>query len=239
MDALLETILEAHGGLTRWQSFARVDAHLIQGGALWGLKGKAGLLDDTTVTVELRTGRASHHPFGDPRRLSVFVPDRVAILGSDGALIESLTDPRASFAGHSLETPWTDPQLAYFAGYAMWTYLNTPFLMARPGVEAWEIEPWREKGETWRRLRVRFPADIATHSAEQTLHVGEDGLLRRHDYDVAITGGTPGAHYISDYIDVSGIKFPTRRRIFPRTPEGQSLAEPLVVSIDLDNIVLS
>lgn len=69
--------------------------------------------------------------------------------------------------------------------------------------------------------------------------MGEDGLLRRHDYDVAITGGTPGAHYISDYVDVSGIKFPTRRRIFPRTPEGQSLAEPLVVSIDLDNIVLS
>jgi hypothetical protein len=38
---------------------------------------------------------------------------------------------------------------------------------------------------------------------------------------------------------VSGIRFPTRRRIFPRLPDGNSLAEPLVVSIDLDGIALT
>ena len=42
----------------------------------------------------------------------------------------------------------------------MWTYLNTPFLLVRPGVESEEVAPWQEAGETWRRLKVRFPSDI-------------------------------------------------------------------------------
>jgi hypothetical protein len=86
---------------------------------------------------------------------------------------------------------------------------------------------------------VTFPKEIATHSTVQTLYVDESGLLTRHDYDVEIAGNTPGAHYISDYTEVQGIKFPTVRRIFPRQPDGQSMAEPLVVSIDLSDIKLS
>ena len=154
-------------------------------------------------------------------------------------LLEVLEHPRSSFAGHTLETPWSDLQLAYFAGCAMWTYLNTPFLLAWDGVSCDELEPWNEKGETWRRLRVRFPASIATHSTAQTLYIGADGLLRRHDYDVEITGGTQGAHYMDRYVDVSGIKFPTRRLIYRRQPDGTSAVEPLVVSIDLSNIKLT
>jgi len=121
----------------------------------------------------------------------------------------------------------------------MWTYLNTPFLLVRPGVESEEIEPWQEAGETWRRLKVRFPADIATHSKEQTLYFDRQGLLKRHDYDVEISGGTPAAHYVSDLKEFSGILFPTKRRIFPRQPDGHAAPEPLVVSIDLDQFVLS
>ena len=60
-----------------------------------------------------------------------------------------LLQPRESFKGHAVDTPWTRLQLAYFVGYAMWTYLNTPFLFALDGVKMEEIEPWRENGETW------------------------------------------------------------------------------------------
>src|SRR5260370_737072 len=98
----------------------------------------------------------------------------------------------------------------------MWTYLNTPFLLVRPGVESEELEPWRDSGETWRRLKVRFPTEIATHSAEQTLYFDRQGLLKRHDYDVEISGGTAAAHYVSDLKEFSGIVFPTTRRIFTR-----------------------
>ncbi|USU06567.1 hypothetical protein NF699_07895 [Sphingomonadaceae bacterium OTU29LAMAA1] len=239
MDDLVSTLIESHGGLARWHSFETLTASLKQGGALWQLKGKSGVLDETTVTVGLRREWASHAPFGDPSRKTDFTPGRVAILSSNGDVLDELEQPRSSFAGHTLETPWTDPQLAYFAGEAMWTYLNLPFLLAEPGVEAEEIESWQESEEKWRRLRVRFPANISTHSTEQILYVDAAGLLKRHDYDVEIAGGTPGAHLISEYREVQGIMVPTRRRIFPRQPDGHAMTDMLVVSIDLDNIHLA
>lgn len=238
MNKLASTIIEAHGGLDRFRAFRTLSAHLVQGGALWMLKGKAGVLDDTTVTIDLHREHASHAPFGDERRKSSFSPDLVELLTSDGTVLESLHNPRDSFAGHTLETPWSDLQLAYFAGVAMWTYLTMPFLLAEDGVMSEEIAPWDEEGETWRRLSITFPPSIATHSTQQSLYVGADGLLKRHDYDVEIAGNTPGAHLISDYVEVEGLKFPTKRRIFPREPDGKTMAEPLVVSIDLDRITL-
>jgi hypothetical protein len=36
--------------------------------------------------------------------------------------------------------------------------------------------------------------------------------------------------------DVAGIWLPTEHRIFPRSPDGQSLPEPLVVSIDVSEV---
>jgi len=235
---LAKLAIDAHGGLERWNRYTTLSAHLIQGGVLWAAKGKAGVLDDVTVTVDLLQEKVSHWPFGSPDRRSRFEPQRVALENAKGEVLEKLLRPRSSFQGHTLETPWNDLQLAYFAGCAMWTYLNTPFLLARPGVESDEVEPWQEAGETWRRLKVRFPADIATHSTEQTLYFDHHGLLKRHDYDVEITGGTAGAHYVYDLKEFSGILFPTKRRIFPRQPNGHSVPEPLVVSIDLDQIAL-
>jgi hypothetical protein len=66
-----------------------------------------------------------------------------------------------------LETPWDPLHRAYFSGYAMWTYLNTPFLMALPGFEVEEVAPWREGEKTWRVLRTRFPAAIPSHCPTQ------------------------------------------------------------------------
>ena len=154
-------------------------------------------------------------------------------------MVEGLEQPRASFAGHRFETPWTALQLAYFAGTAMWTYLTQPFTLALPGFETAELDPWQEAGEEWRRLRVVWPSYLATHSTEQTLYVGGDGLFRRHDYDVEISGGTGAAHYISDYTQVAGIMVPTKHRIFPRGSDGQALRDPLVVSIDLGEIAFT
>jgi hypothetical protein len=239
MTELRDFAIDAHGGLQRWRQFERLAAGLVQGGALWPLKGQAQTLERTTVTVDLRKEWASHAPFGAGHRRSEFQSGRVALEAADGTVLEELLDPRKSFAGHTLQTPWTELQLAYFAGCAMWTYLNTPFLLAWPGVETEEIEPWRTSNGLWRRLAVRFPADIATHSAVQTLYFDAEGLLKRHDYDVEIAGNTPGAHLVGDYVEVSGIRFPTKRRIFARQPDGSFNEEPLVVSIGLSNIRLS
>jgi hypothetical protein len=120
----------------------------------------------------------------------------------------------------------------------MWTYMNTPFFLARPGVESEEIEPWQESSETWRPLKVRFPADIATHSTEQTLYFDRKGLLKRHDYHVEISGGIGAAHYASDLRQFFGIVFPMRHRILSLQPDGHAAPEPIVVSIDMDKLVV-
>jgi hypothetical protein len=236
MNTLAKQAIEAHGGLERWNHFITLSAHLIQGGDLWAAKGKAGVLDDVTVTVDLRDQKASHWPFGSPDRRSRFEPQRVAIEDANGTVLEELLQPRASFDGHA--ATWSDLQLAYFAGYAMWTYLNVPFLLARPGVESEEVEPWQEPDETWRRLKVLFPADIATHSNEQTLYFDRQGLLRRQDYNVEIDGTSGAAHYVYDHKEFSGIVFPTKRRVFRRRPDGHPAPRPVIISIDLNRIVL-
>ena len=239
MTPLAQKIVDAHGGLELWSKYNSLTAHLKQGGALWFLKGHAGKLDETNVTVGLGHEWASHTPFGSDGKISHFAPEKVTLKDAAGIVLEELEDPRASFAGHTLETPWTEPQLAYFAGIAMWTYLNMPFLLAAPEMVTEQLDDWQEEGEVWQRLKVTFPKNIVTHSTVQTLYVSRDGLIKRHDYDVEIAGNTPGAHYVSGYTAVQGLMFPTERRIFPRQPDGQPMAEPLVVSIDLSNIQLA
>jgi hypothetical protein len=54
MNSLAKLAIDAHGGLDRWKQFETVSAHLVQGGMLWQIKGQAGTLDKTNVTVGLR-----------------------------------------------------------------------------------------------------------------------------------------------------------------------------------------
>jgi hypothetical protein len=183
MDSLAQLTIDAHGGLERWRRFEHVSAHLRTGGGLWTLKHQQGVLDDVNVRASLHREWASHAPFVEPNVLTSFEPHRVAIETRDGQVIEERLRPRDSFAGHGIDTPWDRLQLAYFAGYAMWTYLTTPFHLAMDGVSTEELSPWHEQGETWRRLKVTFPARIATHSTVQTFYIGSDGLLNRHDYN--------------------------------------------------------
>lgn len=233
---LLNAVVEAHGGLQRWNELHTVTARLTQGGVFWALKGHEGVLADVFVTASLHEQRVSHWPFGAPDRRSAYTPERVAIETTQGTVLDALDEPRASFAGHTLETKWTIPQLAYFVGTAMWTYLTQPFTYVMPGFETEELEPWRERGEEWRRLRVVWPTRLATHSTVQTIYVGNDGRIRRHDYEVEIQGSSRAAHYISGHREVSGIMVPTAHRIFPRNEDDQALREPLLVSIDLSEI---
>jgi hypothetical protein len=238
MTPLATETIDAHGGLSRWNSFNQVSAHLVQGGALWGLKGHPDMVGETNVTVGTRSEWASHHPFLTDRARTRFEPHRVALESETGEPIEELKEPRASFAGHVLETPWSKLQLAYFVGYAMWTYLNLPFLLARPDVASEEGTPWEEDGETWRRLQIRFPASIATHSTNQTLYFDSEGLLKRHDYDVDVSGGTQAAHYTGEYREAGGIMFPAKHAIFPRQPDNTPNRDLLVVSIGMSNFEL-
>ena len=239
MGDLLASVIKAHGGLERWNAFEKVSTTIVSGGELWATK---GIKVDTTprrVTAAIHREWTSVAPYGNPDRRMTFVPERVAIEATDGTVVAARDNPRASFAGHTLETPWEPLHRAYFSGYAMWTYLTTPFLMAMPGFEVEEIAPRQEEGETWRVLRAKFPAEIASHSLEQDFYFGPDFLLRRHDYQVDVAGSFLTAQYVHDIAEFDGIRFPTKRRAYPRGPDGRPDRNRTYVWIDLSEFSLT
>lgn len=239
MGEVTDLAIAAHGGLDRWNQLSTMRAHQLVGGALWALKQQDGLLSDTYVQIQLHRQFASHSPFGKAGRRTSVTADRVAVETEDGEVVAERSDPRSAFAGHVLETPWDELHLAYFGGYAMWNYLTAPFSFAQPGYRTEELDPRQEDGQVWRRLKVTFPEHVATHSREQVFYFDADGLLRRLDYTAEVIGGGPAAHYTSEHREFDGIVIPTRRRVYPLAPDGSVAPEPLLVSIDLDEVTLT
>jgi hypothetical protein len=88
----------------------------------------------------------------------------------------------------------------------------------------------------WRVLRAYFPGSIETHSLVQDFLFGEDLMLRRHDYSVNIAGGFAAAQLTSDYVEVSGIRLPTKRRAYTRAPDRRPILDMLMVSIDISGV---
>ena len=238
MSELRDFVLDVHG-VARWKTARAIEGDMSITGLLWARKGWPDALKQVHVTADTDGQRASYQPFTKPDWRSVYQPEAVAIETQDGKSIKSRVNPRASFQGHTVETAWDDLHLAYFSGYAIWNYLNTPFLFQLPGVRTEEIEPWDEHGERRRRLKVTFPDSIATHCSEQVFHVTAAGLIARLDYSADVTGGIPTAHYLSDYRDFDGIRIATKRRAYRRKTDGTAITDGVAVAIDIADIRLS
>ena len=239
MTGLLDAALAAHGGLDRWDKFSGIEATIISGGKLWEIKGQPQDPAPRRMTAALHREWASVQPFGAADQKTDFTPDRIAIQKLDGRVVSERDQPRESFTGHDLTTPWDPLQRAYFNGYALWTYLTTPFFMTLPGFTVTEIDPVEDRGERWFGLQAQFPDAFASHSRLQEFYVGSDFLLRRHDYRVDIAGGFAAIQYVDDMVEADGIKLPTKRRAYRCDADGRLLADELMVSIDLSDIRLT
>lgn len=238
MTDLLSILVETYGGIERWKEIRTITARKKFGGVTWPAKGVPGILDDGTVTVSVQEEKAVFTPFLTHDQQLTFTPEEVRITGPAGREVDVLGQPRKSFEGHTLQTPWNPLQLGYFAGYAMWTYLTEPYSLTLPGVRTEEIDPWQEDGQTWRRLAVTYPPTLASHSAQQVVYVDQDGLLRRRDYTVDVLGGVPGIHYVEDHEEVDGILVPRTRTVYGRGEDNLPQREPVIVSISLEDLVV-
>lgn len=230
---LLGRAIAAHGGLDRWKQVESITFDASITGAFWHIKGKGDALKDVRLEVDTTRQLVTIEYAGQDKR-SVFEPDRVVVQRGDGALIEAREDPERSFDGHQFQTPWDDIHLAYFVGEAQWTYMNMPFLATWPGFATEEIAPIEADGETWRRLEVTFPDHIKSHTRQQILCFGPDGLLRRHDFNIDLLGVAPSQLYAAGYRDVDGIVFPTTRRAYA----DQGGNQVTMVAIDMGRITL-
>lgn len=239
MNDLIKEVIDAHGGLDNWKKFDNVTARLKIGGVTWALKQVPGIMDDINVVINTRRQFASFYPFIEKDWHNSFEPNKVAILNDKEEVIDELFNPRPTFLGYKTNTPWSKLQLTYFTGYAMWTYINVPFCFLDPGYRCVELEPWEENNETFRRLQVTFPKEVATHGQVQTFYIDKDGLIKRHDYNVEILSDAASVHYLADYVEVQGIKFATKRKVYARLEDNTpKLPEPLFISIDISDIKL-
>src|SRR5262249_17273201 len=112
----------------------------------------------------------------------VFERGAVRIESLDGGVVRERLDARRALRSPRRLLWWDELDLLYFGASSLWTYLAIPSIFVSQGFQLREGERWRERGESWRTFSVMFPPEIHTHSRHQLFYVGEDGLIRRHDY---------------------------------------------------------
>lgn len=228
MSKLLGQVLDAHGGIDGWSAARSVRARLDVTGPTWTRLGQEKILVGVDVEVDPHRQRTVFTGFTGPGRRGIYTPEHVAIEDADGTILAERSTPRASFPQREANTGWDPLHALYFGGYAMWNYLTTPYLLTWPGVHTEELPE--------RRLRVVFPPEIATHSAEQIFHFDEDGLQRRVDYAPSVLGSRPVAHHTERHRTVSGLVFPTHRYVLP-VVDGRLGATP-IITVDLADITV-
>ena len=240
MSALLDEVLEAHGGLERWRAARTVKARVRSGGLLIRTRVPGNRFADYRLTVDVDQPRAVIDPFPKDGQRGVFEHGAARIESDSGDLVASRDDPRAAFFGRPglrRNLRWDALDSAYFAGYAMWNYLTTPLLLTRDGVEVAEGEPWRQGDEEWRRLEVTFPEGLDTHSRRQSFYFDAQGRLRRHDYVAEVVGRwARAAHYCAEHAQAGGLVFPTRRWVRQIRPGNTSLPFPTLVRLELSEL---
>jgi hypothetical protein len=138
MNELLAGILDAHGGMDRWNGYDKVEATIVSGGGFFALKNVLQDANPRRMTVWLHEEHSSDWPYGAPDQRTMFTPELIASEKLDGTRVAERPAPRDVGLAAS----------CHFNGETLWTYLTTPFLVAMEGVRIEETEPWREGAET-------------------------------------------------------------------------------------------
>jgi len=114
MNPLLVNVLDAHGGINRWNEYQKVRSCDYDWWRIFALK---GILRDPTpwhMSVWLHEQCSSVLPYGTPTQQTMFTPERIAIEKLDGTVVAERYAPRDWFAGHQMNTPWDALHRGYF-----------------------------------------------------------------------------------------------------------------------------
>ncbi|WFU42321.1 hypothetical protein QA640_07595 [Bradyrhizobium sp. CB82] len=228
--ALLDDALDASGGLARWMRLSRFTLHLSFGGMLFTEAGHAGHFTDVIAEGSTRIQSVRFTGMTGGQGCASFQPDSVTIESIDGEILRTWRHPQLRFPNHAIHPLADELHLVFFCGFAIWSYLTTPFLLARPDVQVEELPPWHENGALWHRLRARFPSDIVTHNSEQIFYFDENALQRRVDHDLL---GTRVADYSWAHQTFSDIMVPTLRRSQMLRPDGTVIAKPALIDVEI------
>jgi hypothetical protein len=227
---LLDEVIEAGGGMARWNSLKRFTLQLSIDGALFSRVGQAGRFREMVAEGSTRDPSVRFTGFADPAKCGLYQPDCVTIESPEGTVLRAWRNPHQAFRDQPAEALWDELNLVFFCGFSVWNYLTTPFLLARPDIAVEELAPWHEHDQLWRRLRAVFPADFVTHCAEQIFYFDENGLQRRNDHDLL---GSRVAQHSWAHQDFLGIVVPTLRRSLSLQPDGTVIAKPALIDVEI------
>ncbi len=232
---LLERCIAAHGGRALWEGASEVSLRLSSGGLAFASKLQGHAVRDVHVRIATQGQHVVFDPYPRAGHIGVLDHDgSIRIETSAGDPVDVRERPREAFADLRHKLWWDRLDILYFGTYAIWTYLSTPFVLAREGYGCRELGPWEGDGERLERLAVTFPAGVHTHSREQVFHINEAGLIRRHDYTAEPVGGwAKAANYCRDHETFDGLVVPTTRRVYPRKKDGHRRSWPRLVWIDV------
>lgn len=209
---LAEQVIEAHGGLARWQATESVRLTLWADGIAFRTKGHTRTLHDVTATIAIghpHVSLAGRYPtpwqyrFGDHTRRSTAWRGR-----------------------------WSLDQIAEFTAGALWSYINSPLLAFLDGVTVEVPQPRRHRQA--RALRLNLPTGLGVHGPNHTLLINEHGLIHRQHY-VAVAFGrwAVASQSVDDNQLFDGLLIGTRRRVTPRLSPTRGAPGPTLVSIRL------
>jgi hypothetical protein len=231
---IVEKAIAAHGGLELWEGSKEIAVRVSSGGFAFATKLQGHAVRDVQAQISTHGQHVVLTPYPRGGMRGVLEESgAVRIETDDGALVEARENPRAAFSDLRHKLWWDRLDILYFATYAIWTYVSTPFVFVREDYLL-ELDPWMEGGERWRRLQVTFPEHVHTHSREQVFYFDEHGLIRRHDYTAEPIGDwAKAAHYCFEHRAFDGLMVPACRRVYPRRRDNRRRARPLLVWIEM------
>lgn len=234
---LIDDIVIAHGGVELWNKVEEIFVSSRTGGLLPLTKLKYSALSKINFSVFPKKMQTVFHDFPEIGSKGVFDNGYVYIENGTGEIEDERKNPRSYFNSISKKLYWDYMDTIYFAGYAAWNYLCTPFLFNLPGFIFVREKPYIENDEEFKRINVIFPENIHTHCREQVFYFDNFNLLRRIDYTAEVIGKwAHAAHYCYDYVKYNGISYPTLRRVFLRKNDGTHMEIPVIIWIKISKI---
>ena len=237
-DLLNETV-EAHGGRARWRRVVAITAALSSGGLAFLSRCQPHALKGLTIEVRPHDVAVTLADFVRPGWRGTWTSARAAIHDAEGRVVAERNDPRSHFGGLVNQVYWDKLDVLTFAGYALWNYLSFPFLLDSPDVALIGADGPSKSGLL--RLDVRFAPGAPTHSATQSFHIDLQRRLVQHDYVAEPIGRwATGANLCLASELVDGLRFYTRRKVFPRFgARRRAVPFPTLVWIEIDDLRVS
>ncbi|EPE97118.1 hypothetical protein [Rhizobium grahamii] len=231
MNRLLEKVITAHGGLRNWDGVGTANATATVTGLF---RHEHSSATPSQVNVQTHQNRVTIEPLGCPDCVSHLDHDHLSVVRKDGTIVIGLEDFGLRF----------EPPIGLATGVLMTcrtlrSMLTSPFLLTDEAVEISELVPWNERGAQWRVLRAEFPPDLSAPARVQDYFFDAEFLLRRHDYHVDGAQAITVCELVADYVDVQGLRMPTKLKGYARRPDLAPDFGRELISVDLSRLAFS